>query len=207
MLTTFLADVSDFRRRQGQRYELHNILLLSVIAILCNAKSYRDISRFISTKFEEIKRELSLKWKHPPAYTTIRNIIKGIDSQQMEAPFRAFTQSMTRYGIDETLVRICVDGKLVRGSFDHFEDRAAMQKLTFFDADDFLILGHEPIEDKTNEIPVFQSLLHHLEIPCTLFSADAIHCQKKLLQKRKASMDCWFSSRKTSPPCWKMYIA
>ena len=99
MLTTFFADIADFRRPQGRRYELDKILLLSVIAILYNAKSYRDISRFIKTKFESLKQELSLSWKRLPAYTTIRNIIQGIDQDELEAAFRAFTQSMARYSL------------------------------------------------------------------------------------------------------------
>lgn len=190
MLTTFFADIKDFRRPQGQKYELHNILLLSVIAILCNAKSYRDISRFIKGNFTEIKRELSLSWKRPPAYTTIRNIIKGLDAYELEAAFRGFTQSQTRYGFNDKVVHIAVDGKVLRHSFDNFEDKKALQKLTFFDSDDNLILGHIAIDEKSNEIPAFQSLLAQLEISNTLFTADALHCQKKLLSRPPVLMAC-----------------
>ena len=202
MLTTFFADIEDFRRPQGQKYELSNILLLSVIAILCNAKSYRDISRFITGKFPEIKRELSLSWKKAPAYTTIRNIIKGINSEELEAAFRGFMQSQTQYGfddkmiriaVDDKMIRIAVDGKVLRLSFDNFEDKKALQKLMFFDSDNYLILGHIAIDEKSNEIPAFQNLLTQLEIPNTLFTADALHCQKKLLSKPQIHMACSYN--------------
>lgn len=194
MLTTFFADVADFRRPQGRRYELEKILLLSVIALLCNAKSYRDISRFIKTKFETINRELCLGWKKPPAYTTIRNIIQGIATQELEAGFRAFTQSMTHYGYDgKSLIHLAVDGKTLRQSFDNFEDKKTLQKLMFFDTEQSLILGHIAIEEKTNEIPAFQSLLCELEIPGALFTADALHLQKKLLSNPEISMDCSYN--------------
>ena len=207
MLTTFFADIADFRRPQGRRYELDKILLLSVIAILCNAKSYRDISRFIKTKFESFKQELSLGWESPPAYTTVRNIIQGIAKDELEAAFRAFTQSMTRYGIDDskTLVHIAVDGKVLRHSFDNFEDRSAMQKLSFLDAEQSLILGHIAVEDKSNEIPAFQTLLSTLEIPGAVFSADALPLQKKLLSRQQPANTCCLYSLKTiNPPYWKM---
>src|SRR5665213_701369 len=207
MLTTFFEDTIDFRRPQGRRYELDKILLLSVIAILCNAKSYRDISRFIKTKFEMVRRELSLNWKRPPAYTTIRNIIQGIDKDELEAAFRAFTQSMTRYGLDDskTLVHIAVDGKVLRHSFDNFEDKSAMQKLSFFDTEQSLILGHIAVEDKSNEIPAFQALLSTLEIPGAVFSADALHLQKKLLSRQQqANMHYLYNSKTINPPYWKM---
>ena len=204
MFTTFFMDVKDIRRPQGRMYELDKILLLSVIAILCNAKSYRDISRFIKGKFEELKREFSLQWKKPPAYTTIRNIIQGADSQEIEAAFRAFTQSQTRYGFENTPVHIAIDGKALRHSFDHFEDRKALQKLMFFDAGNHLILGHIAIEEKSNEIPAFQALLAELEIPNALFSADAIHFQKKLLIRQPITIDYSFNSKIISKHSWKM---
>lgn len=89
-------------------------------------------------------RQLSLDWKSPPAYTTIRNIIQGMNRDEMEAAFRAFTQSMTHYGHEdcETLIHIAIDDKVLRQSFDHFEDKSAMQKLMFFDTEQSLILGH-----------------------------------------------------------------
>jgi len=82
------------------------------MAVLYNAKSYRDISRFIKGKFTKIKRELSLSWKKAPAYTTIRNIIKGIDAEELEAAFREFMQSQTRYGFNDEVIHIAVDGIL-----------------------------------------------------------------------------------------------
>lgn len=45
-----------------------------------------------------------------------------------------------------------------------------------------LILAHVQIEEKTNEIPAFQQLLQEMEIENCMYSADAMHCQKKLLK-------------------------
>ena|SRR2546428_3565313 len=120
MLTTFLQDVADFRRRQGQMYELHHVLFFSILALLCNAKSYRDISRFIAIHFQVLKQHFALKWKKAPAFTTIRNIIRGVDKQEVEAAFRGFTQSLVHYNTSNGRVPIAVDGKTLRGSFDHF---------------------------------------------------------------------------------------
>ena len=41
MLLDYLSSVNDHRQKQGQRYQLHYILLFSIFAILCNADSYR----------------------------------------------------------------------------------------------------------------------------------------------------------------------
>ena len=179
MLTTFLQEVADFRRPQGQMYELHHVLLFSIFALLCNAKSYRDISRFISVHFRVLKAHFGLRWKKAPAFTTVRNIIKGVDKQELEAAFRGFTQSLVQYNTTETLLAIAVDGKTLRGSVDHFCESEALHKLMFFDQQQHLILGHVEVSEKTNEIPKVQALLGELQLSNTLFTVDAIHCQKK----------------------------
>jgi hypothetical protein len=194
MLITFLEDIKDFRRLQARRYELHFVLLFSILALLCNAKSYRDIYRFVKVHFEVLKKNFSLSWKRVPGYTTIRNIITGVDKLELEAAFRAYTQSLINYNTagDENYIHIAVDGKVLCGSFDNFNDTKALQQLMFFDVNQKLILGHVSIEEKTNEIPVFQSLLEELELSNIIYTADALHCQKKLLKVAVKTPGCLF---------------
>lgn len=208
MLITFLQDVKDFRRPQARRYELHNVLLFSILALLCNAKSYRDIHRFMKVHFENLKKEFSLSWERPPGYTTIRNIIIGVDSLELEAAFRAYTQSLVNYYThpvnSETYIQIAIDGKVLCGSFDNFNDKKAIQQLMFFDVAQRLILGHITIPDKTNEIPTLQTLIEELKLTGVIYSADAIHCQKKLLKPALRTMPCLYRSKTIKNICSKM---
>ena len=57
------------------------------MALLSNSKSYRDISRYITLHFTVLKHDFSLKWKRSPSYTTVRNILQGIDGNELEASF------------------------------------------------------------------------------------------------------------------------
>jgi hypothetical protein len=199
-------DIQDFRRPQARKYELHHVLLFSILALLCNAKSYRDIHRFIKVHFEELKKDFCLLWKHPPAYTTIRNIIKGTDNRELEAAFRAYTQSLVNYyePTGKAYIQIAIDGKVLRGSIDNFNDKPALQQLMFFDTTNKIILGHITIEDKTNEIPHAQSLLENLELTGIIYTADALHCQKKLLRRAVNKTHYWFSSKKIRNTCCRM---
>jgi len=180
MILTFLDDLQDHRRTQGRRYELKFIILFSIMAILSNAKSYRQISSFITMHWKTLNEEFKLGWKKPPAYTTVRNIIQGISPKEIEVCFRAYTQSLADKD-DKTEIGVAVDGKVLRGSFDHFEDKKAIQVLSFFETRQGLILAHETIDEKTNEIPVFQRLIKELELENVVYTLDALHCQKKLL--------------------------
>jgi hypothetical protein len=55
LLPTFLATIPDHRRPQGRLYALGPLLLFSILAILSDAKSYRDweATRCIGASSEE----------------------------------------------------------------------------------------------------------------------------------------------------------
>ena len=184
MLTTFLEEVKDFLRLQGQRYSLHHTLLFSLMAICCNANTYRQISLFINTHFDKLSTHFDLKWKASPHHTTIRNHIKGVDPEELEASFRASTQHLLPEDAftGTTYHHIAADGKTLRGSEDKSDEKRAVQSFSFFSVARELILGHVEIAEKTNEIPVFQQLLRELGIPNCIFTADALHLQKKTFE-------------------------
>jgi predicted transposase YbfD/YdcC len=174
---------NDFRRSQGQRYELHNVILFCILAISCNAKTFRQIAIFIKSHFLELSHAFDLEWKRAPSYTTIRNHINGLDSADLEGAFRVYTQHILPVLCQQDTFRhICVDGKTLRGSADKAQSKRAIQKLSLFDTIHNLILAHVEIEDKTNEIPAFQQLLQEVEIQNAIYSADAMHCQKKTFE-------------------------
>lgn len=181
MIQTFLETIRDHRRAQGLRYELKHIILFSIMAILSNGKSYRDIERFIKEHYDRLSHDFDLNWKKPPGYTTVRNIIQGIDPKELERCFREYSGSLDREAPDGS-VSIAVDGKVLRKSFDNFNDQRAIQILSFFDCSSSIILAHERIDSKTNEIPVAQKLITQLNLGDVIFTFDALHCQKDLFK-------------------------
>lgn len=179
MLESFLFKIQDHRRAQGRRYEQRYILLFAVLAILSGATSYRKIERFISGNYTKLDDIFDLQWKRRPAYTTIRDIIQNTSGAELEKCFREYSASLSTES--ETTQFIGCDGKVLRGSFDHFEDQKAIQILSAFLTDGHLILAHEEIEAKTNEIPTAQQLMSQLGLSGYVYTFDAIHCQKKRL--------------------------
>jgi hypothetical protein len=111
--------------------------------------------------FKVLKERFNLNGNKPPGYTTIRNIIQGADPKGLEAAFR--THANTLKNLDSrSYIQVALDGKTVKGSFDHFNDHKAIQVFSAFLTSQQIILGHEMIPDnKTNGlkgIPAFQSL-------------------------------------------------
>ncbi len=180
MLKSFLFKVKDHRREQGRRYELGHILFFSILAILSGADSYRKIHKFIVAHYDTLNAIFDLNWKRMPAYTTIRDIIQGTSGAELEHSFREYSQALVN-STDEKQFIGC-DGKVLRGSFDHFKDQPAIQVLSAFVSDNHIILAHEEIATKTNEIPTAQQLMAALGMSGYIFTFDALHCQAQTLQ-------------------------
>ena len=180
MLQSFLFKIKDHRRKQGQRYPLGHILLFSIFAILSEATSYRRIHAFIKANYKTLEEVFSLNWKRIPAYTTIRAIIQDTSAAEMEASFRQYSAALAE---DEGKKQVvAVDGKVLRGSFDHFQDQKAIQILSAFLPESQIILAHEEIAGKSNEIPTAQDLIRKLGLSDCIFTFDAFHCQEETLK-------------------------
>jgi len=176
MLESYLFKIKDHRRKQGRRYELGHILLFTILAILSGADSYRKVQKFIVAHYDPLNEHFDLNWKRMPAYTSIRDIIQGTSGSELEQSFRQYSQGLAQSDGEKQV--ISCDGKVLRGSFDHFKDHKAIQILSAFVSNSRLILAHEEIATKTNEIPTAQRLMAELGLSGYIFTFDALHCQK-----------------------------
>ena len=179
ILINYLNAIPDPRRKQAQQYDLGSLLLFSIMAILSGATSYRKIECFIKARRKRLNKLCGISWKRAPAHNTIRYAFIGLNADNMEIVFRAHAQLLqgqSPYG------SIAMDGKVLRGSFDHFNDREAAQMLSAFATDSQLVLGHIWITDedgeKEHEIQAVQRLIEDLDLSNQLFTLDALHTQK-----------------------------
>jgi pullulanase/glycogen debranching enzyme len=171
-----LFKIKDHRRKQGRRYELGHILLFSILAMLSGADSYRKVRKFIVAHYDTLDEIFALNWKRMPAYTSIRDIIQGTSATELEQSFRQYSQVLAESDAPKQFIGC--DGKVLRGSFDHFRDQKAVQILSAFAGNTDIILAHEEIATKTNEIPTAQMLMEQLGLVGHIFTFDALHCQK-----------------------------
>ena len=186
MLIHVFQAVKDHRSKQGQRYDLPHVLLFAILAMLSNATSYRKIHSFMSIHFESLTSLFTLSWTRAPAYTTIRNIIKGLSPEDAEHALRDATQQMSRAPAEVPRFISC-DGKTLRRSFDLFEDQPAAQLLSVFAQEESLILAHLDLTEKPNEIPLVQQVLQDAELTKCVVTVDALHCQEDTLKTAKDS--------------------
>src|SRR4051794_7032368 len=178
-LLAALREIPDPRRRQGRRYGLAHLLLFAVLAVLAGATSYRRIRLFIGVHRERLNATFGARFRRAPAVNTLRALLHALDPAEVEAAFRHHAEQLGGAAAPSAQRVIALDGKTLRGSFDHLDDRAAAQVLSAFAGEAALILAHQEVAEG-DEVAAAQALIERLGLRGVLFTADALHCQKNL---------------------------
>lgn len=180
-LASCLAAIPDRRRAEGKIYSQVGVILFSIVAMLSGARSYRQIHALIRTRLSLLNATFpDAALRRAPAYTSVRWILQRLDPDELEQAFRRHAESLDGSCADAPSRFIAIDGKTLRQSFDAFADRKAVHVLNAFAVDHRIILAHEVIDEKSNEIPAAQALIAALGLTDRVFTLDAMHCQKNL---------------------------
>jgi DDE_Tnp_1-associated len=201
-LLAALEQIPDPRRRQGRRYPLAHLLLFSVLAVLAGATSYRGILVFIAVHRERLNAVFGTTLRRAPAVNTLRALFQALDPIALEAAFRQHARELSEAAPAPEARVIALDGKNLKRSFDHLHDRAAAHVLSAFACEAAVILAHQEVRGAPEEVPAAQALIEALGVHGVLFTADALHGQKKPSRARRApATPFWFGSRPTSRAC------
>ena len=172
-LLAALQQVPDPRKRRGLRHGLPVILSIAVCAVIAGARSFVAIAEWAAQASPAAVAKLGVTGE-VPSESTIRRTINKIDANGLDvvvgawAAFRARTSEKFRV--------IAVDGKSLRGSATAGgRCRHLLSALTHTGG---MVLGQLDVALKTNEIPMFSTLLDNIELLGALVTADAMHCQK-----------------------------
>lgn len=178
-----LKKIDDPRSYHGKEYALWQILLVSILSILSNGKTYTDIRTFLDIHYEDLNRIFKFNWRQLPDHSAIRKILVRISPEEIERVFRELAASRDVSGRRH----ICFDGKALNGSFSHTRDKRAARVFSAFCANSAIVLAHVPLpEDKDHEIVAFQDFISSLPLRDVVITADALHCQKKHLNAPKS---------------------
>jgi len=186
-LLAALAEVPDPRRAQGQRYSMSHLLLFSVLATLAGATSYQKIIAFIALQRERLNAVFGACFRRAPAVNTLRHLFLALGRDDLEAAFRRPARDLSLHSTPEAPRTVALDGKTLRGSFDHLTDRKAVHVLSAFASDAALILAHQELGGAPDEIVGVPRLMAELGVTGVLFTADALHCQKDAFAQAAAT--------------------
>ena len=75
------------------------------------------------------------------------------------------------------------DGKTLRGSYDHAEQRSSLHPVSAWAEEQRLVLEQLAVDAKSNEITALPRLLEMLTLRGKVVTADAMHCQRQVAQQ------------------------
>ena len=184
-LLAALKSVPDPRKPRGLRHGMSAILSIAVCAVIAGARSFVAIAEWTAAATPDALATLGVSGE-VPCESTIRRTINKVDANGSGRVVGAW--AALRATTSEKFRVVAVDGKSLRGSaFAGARCRHLLAALTHTGG---LVLGQLNVDLKTNEIPLFSTLLDTIELLGALVTADAMHCQKDhaeyLVEKRGA---------------------
>lgn len=172
-LLRLFSKVTDYRKPQGKRHQLEHILYLSVLAGLMGATDYKQISIWIEKHIqkEEVKKLLGVEFILTPKKSVVSDVLAKVDSQEVEVVFREWIRNY----VDTTGEHLSVDGKVMNGS--KYKDQRSIEVVGAVLSEIGVIIAHQQIADKSNEIPALQTMIGELGDEF-IFTFDAMNTQK-----------------------------
>ncbi len=172
-LLELLSRVPDHRKGQGKRHKLEHILYLAILAGLMGATDYKQISIWIDkhVQKEEVKKLLGVEFIITPKRSAVSDILAKVDSEAVELLFREWI----RIYVDTTGKHLSVDGKVMNGS--RYKDQKAVEVVGAVLSEIGVVIAHQKIAEKSNEIPALQAMIAELGDEF-LFTFDAMNTQK-----------------------------
>ena len=175
-----LQTIPDFRRKQGQRYPLIAVLLITIMSIMSGRCRYREIAAFAKANQKELLKFFHLqKRKRLPSHVTFREILKGVDFDDVRTAFNSWAGQYITIEDDEWLA---MDGKALAStvtdattSYQNF-----VSLVSLFSHKRGQVLKTAKFENqKRSEIPTVRELIEALDLQNVVITLDALHCQKK----------------------------
>lgn len=182
MLSTIeehFAAVTDERQQYKVRYPLLDILLITLVGVICGADGWEAIEEVGKNKLKLLKKYGYFHYGIP-VHDTIARIISAIEPSQFQD---CFINWMKEAELSTQGEIIAVDGKTVRRSFNKKGKQGAIHMVSAFAAENGVVLGQVKTYEKSNEITAIPDLLSKLDIKGAVVTIDAMGCQKAIANK------------------------
>jgi predicted transposase YbfD/YdcC len=173
-LLPVLAALPDPRARRGVRHRLAVILGLAVCAVLAGARSFTAIAEWAADTDQATRDALGVTGV-VPCESTFRRTLQHLDADALDEAAGSWAQQHTAPAPGRRRV-IAVDGKTLRGSGT--ADGPGRHLLAALDHGHGVVLGQVDVEAKTNEIPMFATVLDRIDLIGAVVTADAMHAQR-----------------------------
>jgi predicted transposase YbfD/YdcC len=176
-LTAVFAQIPDPRVAGRSSYDLVEMLVISVCAMVCGIEDFVGIESWSNERIDWLRRFLPLK-NGIPSHDTLGRLFGLLDHRAVEKSFRAWVGSVL-----PTLSAgqvVAIDGKASRRSRQ--KGLQPLHLVSAFATEARLILGQEACAEKSNELTAIPVLLDSLMLKGVIVTIDAMGTHSNIAQ-------------------------
>lgn len=178
----YFNELEDPRRGHATRHLFPEIMFIAFLCVLCGGETAVDMADFAEAKEDTLREFLKLPFG-PPSHDTFSRVFQALDPGAFGGFLATFTADFrARRGQLEAGGALAIDGKTLRGSFDHAAQKSALNMVTAWAHGERLSLGCTGAGKGGDEIFALRRLLTLLDIKGQWITADALHCQRETVQ-------------------------
>lgn len=181
-LRKFVNSVPEYRRtgKGNFKHRLSDLLMLVIMARLSKCVTRQEILSFGRHNLRRLQAMGLLK-RGLPSEPTLCRVFKSIDDEEMAHCLSAFSESFRKEIRKSEMEIICVDGKAMKGTV--YDNGRNPDIVSAYSAEAGITLATDVCEEKSNEIRSVPKLLDKLDISGSIITADAMSCQKAIIDK------------------------
>lgn len=180
LLLRLFRDLPDPRMVGKISHKLHDLLVITVCAVLCGLEHWTQIEDFGKAHEAWFRTFLDLP-NGIPSHDTFGKVLAALDPDAFERRIQLWIHALV--GSHTKGKQIAIDGKTLRRSFDQASGKAAIHMINAYVHENHAVFGQLKVDNKTNEITAIPSLLEMLQLQDATVTIDAMGCQRDIARQ------------------------
>lgn len=169
-------------RAANAHYDLLDILMVALCAVLCGATSCAEMAWFGRSRQQDLQRFLPLT-HGIPSHDTFSKVFRHLDPERFEAVFSEFMQRFHAALVEQKV--IAIDGKALKRAYEKGRSHRPQLMVTAWGSEMRMVLGCRAAADG-NEAKAALELLGMVDLQGAIVTADALHCRHDTADRVKA---------------------
>ena len=166
--------VEDPRHSIATRHDLHEMLMIALLSVLCGGEGCTDMERFGRAKESFLRGFMTLK-HGVPSHDAFSNLFNALEPRGLQRVLLRFVRDWAER-LEGDIVAI--DGKALRRSFADAAARSPLHPVRAFATGTRLMPGQVRVKARSNEITALPALLDMPALKGRTVMADAMHTQR-----------------------------
>ena len=184
LFITALYSIPDFRKPQGRRYNLYNLLTIMVLSMASGCDDFESMALFCKKKSDFLIKHGLLNGKNYPSHDIFRWILMHIDKSSFANLLLTWLEIQEDLPNDSLVPDskrlIHIDGKVLRASRTSEHKRTGLLVLNAFCSNNSICIGEMLVDKKSCEKTAIPILLNELYLQNSVVTMDAAGTMAKV---------------------------